>query len=85
MARSKQNGVHRNEATDLPTLARRINDEFAAGMKSSEQALAHFLKAGRALLVAKGKVAHGEWINWIEGHLKCSARQANRYMALAAC
>jgi hypothetical protein len=70
-------------AEDLPVLAARINQEHAAGEAATRKGLAHFLAAGRALIVAKSKCRHGQWESWVKDNLKMSLRRAQRYMALA--
>jgi N6-adenosine-specific RNA methylase IME4 len=70
-------------AADLAALAAAANAECAAGDRSQEQALAHYRRAGEALLQAKAKIKHGQWMLWLEGNWEHGQRMANRCMAHA--
>lgn len=65
---------------DLAVVA---NREHALARDSGEAMLEHALRAGRALLEAKGKMPHGEWLPWLRANFEGSERMAQRYMLLA--
>lgn len=52
-------------------------------MKGLRAGLQHAIKAGEALVEAKGQVEHGEWIPWVEKNCTFCRDTANRYMRLA--
>lgn len=70
-------------AEDLASLAAKINSEHAAGEEATRAGLEHYRAAGEALLKAKKQCGHGKWLAWLAKNVKCSDRQARRYMALA--
>jgi phage N-6-adenine-methyltransferase len=71
------------EAESLAELAVRINSAHEAGEHSCQKGIEYFRAAGEALLKAKSKCGHGRWLGWLETNIKCTERQARRYMALA--
>jgi hypothetical protein len=66
---------------DLAAVARAEHDAFERDARS---AIAHAIRAGEALTAAKAKVAHGEWLPWLEANFPATRRTASNYMALAA-
>jgi len=68
--------------TNLPSLAKKANEEHEAALGCAHAALDHAMEAGRLLAEAKAQVAHGEWLPWIEEHFSGSARTARAYMRL---
>lgn len=69
--------------TDLPTLAIEINGEIEAAERDARSAVEHARRAGKLLLEAKGRVAHGEWLPWLRAHCRAAERTAQAYMRLA--
>jgi hypothetical protein len=75
-----------NELTpnaDLAGLAERINAEHAAAADSLRAGLQHARRAGALLVEAKAKMAHGQWIPWLEKNVRCAPRTAQTYMRVA--
>jgi hypothetical protein len=64
----------------LPDLAARINVEHAACLASARHAITRAVEVGRLLTEAKGQLAHGEWIPWVEANLEFNRVQAWKYM-----
>jgi hypothetical protein len=46
-------------------------------------AVAHAMRAGRALTAAKTQVPHGEWLAWLKTHWNYSQQTASRYITIA--
>jgi hypothetical protein len=67
----------------LDDLARRINAEHDAALKSFGNALDHARAAGQLLVDAKAKQPHGSFLSWVEGHCQFSERTARTYMRIA--
>ncbi len=67
----------------LKDLAAKISAEHKRAEKSAKNAIAHALKAGELLIVAKSKVAHGAWLPWLAEHCEVAERTARAYMRLA--
>ena len=51
--------------------------------KSFRRALQSAIQAGELLSQAKKRVAHGEWLPWLENNTSVPARTAQQYMQLA--
>ncbi len=68
---------------DLGGYAQRINAKHHAAEQTAHQALEYAKESGELLLEAKGKVAHGQWLSWIDTNLHIGPRQAQKYMKLA--
>src|SRR5207248_10165394 len=49
----------------LSDLAKRINAEHQAAERAYQTAIGHALKCGDALIVAKSRLPHGEWMRWL--------------------
>lgn len=43
----------------------------------------NFIEIGKLLTIAKGKVAHGEWSDWLANNFKFTIRTADRFMQCA--
>lgn len=69
--------------SDLPNLAREINDAHRQVRMHAKGMLLEAKRAGEALLVAKQQCAHGEFLSWLRANCPMSLRQAQRYMQLA--
>ena len=67
----------------LATLARRINEAHENCLKRLRHGLQHEIKAGEALLEAKGQLKYGEFVPWIEANCNFSKSTAYIYMAKA--
>src|SRR4051812_29165519 len=57
--------------------------EHEAFERDARSAIGHAIRAGEALIAAKAKVRHGEWLPWLEAHFPASERTAQGYMRLA--
>jgi Protein of unknown function (DUF3102) len=68
----------------LDQLARTANVEHAAYEATQSAAIAHAINAGQALIEAKHRLAHGEWLGWLEANVEFSDRTARIYMRIAA-
>ena len=79
-ATEKQN----QQALSLPSLAGEINAKHDATTSSARTTLTLAREAGRLLIIAKSKVAHGEWAAWLsENCPELSQRTANEYKQVA--
>ena len=67
----------------LPDLAIQINQEHAQAEQSARSAIAHAIKAGDLLLMAKAQLKHGIWLDWLKANCTLSERTAQAYMRLA--
>jgi hypothetical protein len=74
----------RNTEYTLDDIALRIKEFYCRGCQASEEGAAYFRLTGEWLNKAKGKLAHGKWMEWVERNTPFGHRKANRYMALAA-
>ncbi|CAO4194258.1 DUF3102 domain-containing protein [Methylorubrum extorquens] len=68
---------------DLPFLAGEINDAHCQVTFHARGMLLEAKRAGDALLVAKSRVSHGEFTQWIETNCRCSVTSAREYMQVA--
>lgn len=64
-------------------LAAQANREHGLAQGSLSQALGHALEAGRALLLARDRIGHGNWLGWVRSNCQFSTRMAQNYMRLA--
>ena len=73
------------DLTDLSTeeLAQQANTIYRQAESVAAVSLQLVAEAGKRLLVAKEKVAHGEGDDWMKNNLSFSGRKANRMMKLA--
>lgn len=67
----------------LTSLAERINDEHRLAEDAARSAVEHAVKAGELLIEAKGKVAHGEWGDWVKANCSFAERTTQVYMRVA--
>jgi hypothetical protein len=68
---------------DLAQLAEWINAAHAAAEDSLRAGLQHARATGTLLIEAKAKVAHGQWIPWLEKNVRFSVRTAQAFMRVA--
>jgi hypothetical protein len=67
----------------LPILAAEIMREHAEVRRAAQMSVEHAIKAGEALIEAKGQLKHGKWLPWLRDNCEMSARTAQLYMQLA--
>lgn len=67
---------------ELPNLARLINVAHERSEKAIATGLQHAVEAGRLLTEAKAKLAHGQWLPWIDENCSFSPRTAQRYIKM---
>jgi len=67
----------------LNQLANTAKKEIATGDTNIRNADKHYAKAGKALIAAKKKLKHGEWIPWIKNHVLISERRSQELMEIA--
>lgn len=70
-------------AESLKGLAAEVNAASELGDGHTRKGLPHYRQAGDALIKAKARVKHGEWLKWLKDHVKCSPARCRAYMALA--
>src|SRR5690242_869369 len=68
----------------LAALASDINLAHAAAERAALQTVAMARQAGVLLLEAKKRVAYGNWLPWLAANVSVTARQAQKYMKIAA-
>ena len=68
----------------LDDLASRIKTYHAQVIDAARNVVGKAIQAGLLLKEAKGKLVHGEWLDWLKDHCELSERSAHRYMQLAA-
>src|SRR5262245_53132998 len=68
----------------LEELGRQITEAHTACESALKEGLAHALTAGRLLIEAKRRVAHGQWQDWVRTHCRFSVRTAQSYMNLVS-
>lgn len=64
----------------LEEIVQQVNDEYALMTGDMTRAVQRAIRIGEMLTEAKGEVAHGEWIPWIERNLVFGRSEASRYM-----
>lgn len=69
--------------SDLPNLAREINDAHRQVRMHGRGILMEAKRAGEALLVAKQQCRHGDFLPWLKANCEVSERHARRYMDVA--
>jgi hypothetical protein len=69
--------------TALDDLARRIDAEHEAALRSARTAIEHAIECGQLLLEARASVPHGGWLPWLRENTKVSERTAQRWMRFA--
>lgn len=72
------------EVLSLAELAVLASIEHAAYETTQRAALSHAVAAGEALIEAKARLKHGEWLPWVRDNLDFSERTASRYMTIAS-
>jgi Protein of unknown function (DUF3102) len=76
--------VDLTDSSGSAALVARINAAHDQAHQSARTAIEYAAECGRLLIEAKTKVGHGGWLPWIEANLSFGARQAQRYIRLAA-
>lgn len=64
----------------LPEIAAGIRREHGAAMHAAGEAIRHGIECGRLLAAAKDRLAHGQWLPWLEDNTTFSHRTAQRWM-----
>ncbi|MBA3735169.1 MAG: DUF3102 domain-containing protein [Actinobacteria bacterium] len=67
-----------------PELAQVANGEHELARAGAESFVYHADRCGQALIEAKEKVGHGEWLPWLAANFNGSERTAQAYTRLAA-
>ncbi len=67
----------------LEALAAQINAHHERASVAARTAIGEAFEAGRLLIEAKSRLAHGEWLPWLKSNCACSERSARNYMKLA--
>ena len=67
----------------VETLAIYANESAELCESCGRLTVEHAIRCGRALLAAKSKVKHGEWLDWLKDHFNYSQPMASRYMDIA--
>jgi hypothetical protein len=70
-------------AEDLAALANQINAEHEAAEGAVRKSLEHARAAGDALLRARQKCKHGEWLPWLRANVRFSQQTAWGYTRIA--
>ncbi len=70
-------------APPLPALARQINHAHREARLAGQTMLDWARTAGGLLLAAKGRVRHGEWLDWLAENVEASERTCQAYMRVA--
>ena len=71
------------ENLPVETLAIYANESAELCESCGRLTVEHAIRCGRALLAAKSKVKHGEWLDWLKDHFNYSQPMASRYMDIA--
>ncbi len=71
------------DASNLATLAVRINEQHRQAETHARSAIEHAVNAGHLLTAARLKQGHGSWLAWLADNITFSARRAQEYMRLA--
>jgi hypothetical protein len=72
------------EALEVEVLIGIANESAELVEASARKAVEHAERCGRALLAAKEKVAHGQWLGWIGANFNYTRQHAHRYMTIAS-
>jgi hypothetical protein len=75
-----QEDLEEADLGELAVMANKYHDEIGAAAESMQVAM---WNAGQALLIAKERCEHGEWLPWLEANFHGTKRTAQRYMDLA--
>jgi hypothetical protein len=65
---------------DLAAIA---NEAHALALQSGIEMIEQWIRAGMALIAAKGQVRHGEWLPWLAANFDASEDTAQGYMKVA--
>jgi hypothetical protein len=75
---------HKSEFSALDALAARINDSHRMCATAIRAGAEHAMNCGDALMLARAKVDHGEWLSWLARNCAgLSPRMAQRYVRIA--
>ena len=66
-----------------PTIAADINRLHGLATARATEAIGYAKQAGILLLEVKAALKHGEWLPWLAANVTVSARQVQRYVAVA--
>jgi hypothetical protein len=69
---------------DIESLAVIANEAAEEVETSARKTVEHAERCGRALIAAKEKVAHGQWLVWLATSFDYDQRHASRYMTIAS-
>jgi len=72
-----------DEELSLEELADRIKQAHSSVASAAHAAVSFAAQAGRLLMQAKSRVAHGGWKAWVDKNCSFSARTAQAYMQVA--
>jgi hypothetical protein len=64
-------------------IAEEINQHHEIAIARADEAIHHASQAGKLLLEVKAALPHGQFLAWVQQHVRVSVRQAQRYMAVA--
>lgn len=77
-------GNEMNELTEIRSdVTAEINRHHGLAVARAGEAIQHVIAAGKLLLEVKAALPHGQFGEWMASNLQVSARQAQRYMAVA--
>jgi len=71
------------EEIKLGTLATRANEAHDGVISSLNKAIYYAKNAGDVLRMAKPKVGHGNWLEWLDQNFRASAETARVYMRIS--
>lgn len=69
---------------NVESLAVIANESAAEVESSARKTVEHAERCGRALLAAKEKIAHGQWLGWLSANFDYNQQHASRYMTIAS-
>ena len=73
-----------NELTEVKSdIAAEINRHHGLAVARAGEAIQHVIAAGKLLLEVKAALPHGQFGEWMAANIQVSARQAQRYIAVA--
>ena len=78
------NAIMAFDDLDVEALAIVANDAAAEVESSARKTVEHAERCGRALLAAKEKIAHGQWLGWLSANFDYNQQHASRYMTIAS-
>jgi hypothetical protein len=76
-------GAQAEVAADLPTLAKRINDQHGLCLAAARNSLMAAFECGELLIKARALCGHGQWLPWLEANFQGSRSAAYGYIDLA--